>query len=217
MTPQPNPFGTTFSGAGSGFIRGGLSAYGEKFLGSSSEFMQSNVGIMLDIHISRYFSDPQYHFQVNDQYVRNKLKVVLFPFLHRGHWTRITEPVGGRLSYKPPIYDINAPDLYIPLMTQRGGSIAGYSGIWRICLHRYIFSCIVEDLLELLILLYDALDVRMHGGVLGENNEEGSLCRDEELRLKQVELYAALHGCSFDRGRRGFSAVILVNHVEDAG
>ncbi|KAK1276902.1 hypothetical protein QJS04_geneDACA005747 [Acorus gramineus] len=108
MNPQPNPFGTTLSGAGSGFIRGGLSAYGEKFLGSSSEFMQSNI--------SRYFSDPQYYFQVNDQYVRNKLKVVLFPFLHRGHWTRITEPVGGRLSYKPPIYDINAPDLYIPLM-----------------------------------------------------------------------------------------------------
>ncbi|KAJ1376093.1 Yif1 family [Sesbania bispinosa] len=47
---------------------------------------------------------------------KNKLKVILFPFLHRGHWTRITEPVGGRLSYKPPIYDINAPDLYIPLM-----------------------------------------------------------------------------------------------------
>ncbi|GKE11061.1 YIF1B-like protein, partial [Tanacetum coccineum] len=66
--------------------------------------------------ISRYFSDLQYYFQVNDHYVRNKLKVVLFPFLHRGHWTRTTEPVGGRLSYKPPIYDINAPDLYIPLM-----------------------------------------------------------------------------------------------------
>ncbi|KAE8076537.1 hypothetical protein FH972_015180 [Carpinus fangiana] len=66
--------------------------------------------------ISRYFSDPQYYFQVNDPYVRNKFKVVLFPFLHRGHWTRITEPVGGRLSYKPPIYDINAPDLYIPFM-----------------------------------------------------------------------------------------------------
>ncbi|CAK9143378.1 unnamed protein product [Ilex paraguariensis] len=33
-----------------------------------------------------------------------------------GHWTRITELVGGRLSYKPPIYDINDPDLYIPLM-----------------------------------------------------------------------------------------------------
>lgn len=107
-TTQANPFGNAFSGASSGFIRGGLGAYGEKILGSSSQYVQSNI--------SRYFSDPQYYFQVNDQYVRNKLKVVLFPFLHRGHWTRITEPVGGRLSYKPPIYDINAPDLYIPFM-----------------------------------------------------------------------------------------------------
>ncbi|XP_073005187.1 uncharacterized protein [Typha latifolia] len=108
MNPQPNPFGNAFYGAGSGLIKSGLESYGEKFLGSSSEFMQSNI--------SRYFSNPQYYFQVNEQYVRNKLKVVLFPFLHRGHWTRITEPVGGRLSYKPPIYDINAPDLYIPFM-----------------------------------------------------------------------------------------------------
>ncbi|WOL08031.1 protein YIF1B-B [Canna indica] len=106
--PQPSPFGNAFYGAGSGLIRGGLGAYGERFLGSSSEFMQSNI--------SKYFSNPQYYFQVNDQYVRNKLKVILFPFLHRGHWTRITEPVGGRLSYKPPIFDINAPDLYIPFM-----------------------------------------------------------------------------------------------------
>ena len=104
----PNPFGSAFNVAGSGLIRGGLGAYGGKILGSSSEYVQSNI--------SRYFSDPQYYFQVNDQYVKNKLKVVLLPFLHRGHWTRITEPVGGRLSYKPPIYDINAPDLYIPLM-----------------------------------------------------------------------------------------------------
>ncbi|RDY02298.1 Protein YIF1B-B [Mucuna pruriens] len=105
---QPNLFGNAFNAAGSGLIRGGLGAYGEKILGSSSEYVQSNI--------SRYFSDPQYYFQVNDQYVKNKLKVILLPFLHRGHWTRITEPVGGRLSYKPPIYDINAPDLYIPLM-----------------------------------------------------------------------------------------------------
>ncbi|CAA6653424.1 unnamed protein product [Spirodela intermedia] len=106
---QQNPFGNAFYTAGPGLIRTGLGAYGEKFFGSSSEFMQSNI--------SRYFSNPQYYFQVNDQYVKNKLKVVLFPFLHRGHWTRISEPVAGRLSYKPPIYDINAPDLYIPLMS----------------------------------------------------------------------------------------------------
>ncbi|KAJ8434911.1 hypothetical protein Cgig2_003350 [Carnegiea gigantea] len=105
---QASPLGTPFYGAGSGFIRTGLSAYGERIFGSSSEYVQSNI--------SRYLANPQYYFQVDDDYVRNKLKVVLFPFLHRGHWTRITEPMAGRLSYKPPIYDINAPDLYIPVM-----------------------------------------------------------------------------------------------------
>ncbi|PWZ30805.1 hypothetical protein Zm00014a_000594 [Zea mays] len=105
---QPVQFDNPLYGASSGLIRSGIGVYGEKFLGSSSEFMQSNI--------NRYFSNPQYYFHVNDQYVRNKLKVILFPFFHRGHWTRISEPVGGRLSYKPPIYDINAPDLYIPFM-----------------------------------------------------------------------------------------------------
>ncbi|XVF37691.1 hypothetical protein REPUB_Repub20aG0031400 [Reevesia pubescens] len=135
--PQPNPFGNTFYGAGSGLIRGGLGAYGEKILGSSSEYVQSNI--------SRYFSDPQYYFQVNDQYVRNKLKVVLLPFLHRGHWTRITEPVGGRLSYKPPIYDINAPDLYIPFMAfgtyfVLAGLSLGLQGKIYSLLFHYMFS-----------------------------------------------------------------------------
>ncbi|KAF9588233.1 hypothetical protein IFM89_008633 [Coptis chinensis] len=94
------PIGYTMHGAGAGIIRDGLGAYGERILGSSSEYVQSNV--------REYFSDPQYYFQVNEQYVRNKLK---------GHWTRITEPVGGILSYKPPAFDINAPDPYIPLMS----------------------------------------------------------------------------------------------------
>ncbi|KAB2602457.1 protein YIF1B-like [Pyrus ussuriensis x Pyrus communis] len=105
----PIQFGNGFCGAGSGLIRGGLGAYGKKICGSSSQYVQSNI--------SKYFSDPQYYFQVNSHYVRNKLKIILFPFLHRGHWTRMTEPVGGRLSYNPPITDIHAPDLYIPFMT----------------------------------------------------------------------------------------------------
>ena len=45
--PQPSPFGDAFYGAGSGLIRGGLGAYGEKILGSSSEYVQSNVSSML--------------------------------------------------------------------------------------------------------------------------------------------------------------------------
>lgn len=112
---------------------------------------------------------------MNDQYVRNKLKVVLFPFLHRvctnllispllillsllsppyslisvlllfqGHWTRITDPIGGRLSYKPPIYDINAPDLYIPFMAfgtyvVLAGFSLGLQGKWV----QISFSCTI--------------------------------------------------------------------------
>lgn len=43
---QPSPFGNAFYGASSGLIRGGLGAYGEKILGSSSEYVQSNVSKM---------------------------------------------------------------------------------------------------------------------------------------------------------------------------
>ncbi|CAF2074049.1 unnamed protein product [Brassica oleracea] len=56
--------------------------YGERILGSSSEYLQSNI--------TRYFSDPRYYFQVNDQYVRNKLKVVLFSFPHRVSLSSLT-------------------------------------------------------------------------------------------------------------------------------
>lgn len=45
-TAQPNPFGNAFYGASSGLIGGGLGAYGEKILGSSSEYVQSNVSRM---------------------------------------------------------------------------------------------------------------------------------------------------------------------------
>ncbi|KAF9590598.1 hypothetical protein IFM89_035916, partial [Coptis chinensis] len=90
---------------------------GDSHAAVSAGSSESTKDKILQSNVSKYFSDPQYYFQVNGQYVRNKLKVILFPFLHRGHWTRITEPVGGRLSYKPPAFDINALDLYIPLMS----------------------------------------------------------------------------------------------------
>jgi len=99
---QPGQFNNPLYGASSGLIRSGLGVYGEKFLDSSSEFMQSNVRSLQStlslifsflafslnywscfVQINRYFSNPQYYFHVNDQYVRNKLKVILFPFFHR--------------------------------------------------------------------------------------------------------------------------------------
>ncbi|CAN4113228.1 unnamed protein product [Withania somnifera] len=108
-TQQIDSFGNVLLyGAGSDLIKNELGAYGEKILGSSSAYVQNNIG--------RYISNPQYYFQVNEDYVKNKLKVILFPFLHKGHWMRAADMSGGEFSFKPPIYDINAPDLYIPMM-----------------------------------------------------------------------------------------------------
>lgn len=55
--PSTNPqaFGNAFYGAGTGLIRGGLGAYGEKILGSSSEYVQSNVRIMLILLLETIF------------------------------------------------------------------------------------------------------------------------------------------------------------------
>lgn len=103
-----NPFNSMFSGATSAMAQHGLAAYGGRFLGSGREYVQSNISKLGNMH---------YYFQVNSQYVKNKLKILLFPFLHKGHWTRIAEQVGGdKLTYKPPNEDINAPDLYLPVM-----------------------------------------------------------------------------------------------------
>lgn len=51
---QQNPV-NAFYGAGSGLIRGGLGAYGEKILGSSSEYVQSNVSIAFYVHKISYY------------------------------------------------------------------------------------------------------------------------------------------------------------------
>lgn len=47
----------------------------------------------------------------------------------QGHWTRIAEQVAGGLTYKPPVSDINAPDLFIPVT-----AFASYVVIGSFCL-----------------------------------------------------------------------------------
>ena len=64
---QPNPFGDAFSGAGSGLIRNGLGAYGEKLFGSSSEYVQSNVRTMLWQSNKRFFDyGPTFICEIRD-------------------------------------------------------------------------------------------------------------------------------------------------------
>uniref|UniRef100_A0A914VK00 Protein YIF1 n=1 Tax=Plectus sambesii TaxID=2011161 RepID=A0A914VK00_9BILA len=77
-------------------------AYGEQFAGQQKE------------KISKYLSTYRlkYYFAVDNAYVGKKLGLLLFPFAHRD-WSvkygNSDEPVPAR-------FDINAPDLYIPLM-----------------------------------------------------------------------------------------------------
>lgn len=56
---------------------------------------------------------------MSNSYVLNKIQVLLFPFLHKG-WARIVEQMddNGQVgAYAAPRSDLNAPDLYIPLMS----------------------------------------------------------------------------------------------------
>lgn len=109
--------------------RVGLGAYGDKFLGAGSAFVSSGY--------AKYFSsaETRAYFDVTESYAWNKLRLILCPFLHRGSWARVPEHGGpgtsayaapadadGRVGrhprhrFRPPSSDINAPDLYLPLM-----------------------------------------------------------------------------------------------------
>ncbi|KAK2454382.1 protein YIF1B [Trifolium repens] len=93
---QPNVLGNAFNAAGSGLIRGGLGAYGEKIFGSGSEYVQSNAAPILG--------------------GGGVMKLKVFSIYPVIGLESLNQWEVDSLNYKPPIYDINAPDLYIPLM-----------------------------------------------------------------------------------------------------
>ncbi|DAZ95507.1 TPA: hypothetical protein N0F65_001846 [Lagenidium giganteum] len=60
----------------------------------------------------------KYYFTVNNSYVKNRLKMLLLPFWHK-NWRRVgpSEHDESKMTqFAPPSRDVNAPDLYIPLM-----------------------------------------------------------------------------------------------------
>ncbi|KAJ7771884.1 protein transporter yif1 [Mycena metata] len=83
------------------------------------------------------------HFNVSNSYVMRKLRIVLFPWIHK-HWGRNSHRTdAGQTEYLPPREDVNSPDLYIPLMA----------------LVTYILLCA----------LHSGLQERFHPQVLGES------------------------------------------------
>ncbi|KAJ0407951.1 hypothetical protein ATCC90586_006323 [Pythium insidiosum] len=62
------------------------------------------------------WGSTKYYFTVNNSYVKSRLKILLFPFWHRD-WRRVgVQDSAEAKSYAPPTRDVNAPDLYLPLM-----------------------------------------------------------------------------------------------------
>ncbi|KAI5970654.1 hrf1 [Candida margitis] len=74
----------------------------------SNQYIQENFG--------SFSGDIKYYFQVSNSYVLKKILLILFPFRHKD-WTRILAKDNGLGQYLPPSYDVNAPDLYIPIMS----------------------------------------------------------------------------------------------------
>ncbi|ORZ25120.1 hypothetical protein BCR42DRAFT_399417 [Absidia repens] len=73
----------------------------------------------MERNFNRWVNMPalRHYFNVNNLYVVNKLKLLVFPWRHSS-WTRLIKrtETGQMDGFRPPREDINSPDLYIPVM-----------------------------------------------------------------------------------------------------
>ncbi|OAQ32164.1 hypothetical protein K457DRAFT_323825 [Linnemannia elongata AG-77] len=86
--------------------------FGRSAVMAGQEYVEQN----LNRWVNRAALQP--YFNVSNSYVVNKLKLLVFPWRHK-LWTRIlkrSETTGETIGYLAPRDDINAPDLYIPVM-----------------------------------------------------------------------------------------------------
>ncbi|CBK21657.2 uncharacterized protein [Blastocystis hominis] len=98
------------------------------------------------------------YFQVSNQYVVAKLRLILFPFMSQSWKRLITVGEDGQKYYLPPRQDVYAFDLYIPLMAiftfiVTVGFTAGTKGIFSPqIISTSLSACSVSIILELLLL-----------------------------------------------------------------
>ncbi|ESW95850.1 hypothetical protein KL918_003407 [Ogataea parapolymorpha] len=97
--------------------------FSQSAFNASHQYMQQNFGQLVANQ------DIKYYFKVSNQYVLSKLLLILFPFRNKT-WTRQLRSTDVSQSvemYATPIEDVNAPDLYIPLM-----SFVSYVLLWAV-------------------------------------------------------------------------------------
>eukprot|EP00096_Caligus_rogercresseyi_P016265 TRINITY_DN8855_c0_g1_i1.p1 TRINITY_DN8855_c0_g1~~TRINITY_DN8855_c0_g1_i1.p1 ORF type:complete len:319 (+),score=98.02 TRINITY_DN8855_c0_g1_i1:177-1133(+) len=87
-------------------ISGMAMAYGQEFVGKGKDQISRNLDKYINLEVLRYY------FAVDTSYVSSKLRIILFPFT-KSSWATSFSEEGGPVM---PKVDVNAPDLYIPLM-----------------------------------------------------------------------------------------------------
>ncbi|KAG6855825.1 hypothetical protein H0H87_010437 [Tephrocybe sp. NHM501043] len=93
---------------------------GHSAVAAGQEYVQRNFGTIFPS------TSLKHHFNVSNSYVIAKVSLVLFPWLQKpAGWRRVVlapSPAGSHQQqqpapeYAPPRADLNAPDLYIPVM-----------------------------------------------------------------------------------------------------
>ncbi|KAH9994671.1 YIF1-domain-containing protein [Russula vinacea] len=83
---------------------------GQNAVAAGQSYVQRNLGGLIPI------THLKHHFNVSNSYVIRKLSLVVFPWRHKP-WTRkMRRSETGIGEFQPPRDDLNAPDLYIPVM-----------------------------------------------------------------------------------------------------
>ncbi|KAF2773689.1 YIF1-domain-containing protein [Teratosphaeria nubilosa] len=83
---------------------------GQQAMKVGQEYVEQNINRFVNVTTLKHY------FNVSNRYVLTKLYLVLFPWRHRP-WSRTSQPApASTAAYLPPREDVNAPDMYIPLM-----------------------------------------------------------------------------------------------------
>ncbi|CAM9549133.1 unnamed protein product [Scytosiphon promiscuus] len=133
----------------------------------ASNFLKSNVA-QYQPRMSGFWNTLKVYFTVDNRYVLNKLKVLLLSILKKD-WYRLpsedeVKDDQGRPKFERPVADVNAPDLYVPLMSfitfvlvtgyAKGSAAAQSHGAGTFSpevLTEVTSSCVVTQLLEVLL------------------------------------------------------------------
>ncbi|RXW12690.1 hypothetical protein EST38_g13166 [Candolleomyces aberdarensis] len=83
---------------------------GQSAVQAGQDYVQKNFGVIFPS------TTVKHHFNVSNSYVMHKIKLVLFPWLHKPWARRTRRTEHGQHEWQPPRDDINSPDLYIPAM-----------------------------------------------------------------------------------------------------